>query len=181
MPATLVDATFRAIADAGSIPAVSTSLVRRFSFQVASWSVFRRSRAAFGVVGGGLELALSADLRLASPDTRFSIPAARLGLVYSAEGARLLVDELGAAVAQYERVQEIAGRILSYADLLRAGNVADVEIGRLSTTLCHLGNIAQRLGREVKFDPDTETFGKDEAANAMLVKQYRASYPLPKV
>jgi predicted dehydrogenase len=58
---------------------------------------------------------------------------------------------------------------------------ADVEIGRLSTTLCHLGNIAQRLGREVKFDPATETFGKDEAANAMLVKQYRTSYPLPKV
>src|SRR5437016_7459371 len=33
--------------------------------------------------------------------------------------------ELGAAVAEYERVQEVAGRIISYADLIRAGNVAD--------------------------------------------------------
>jgi predicted dehydrogenase len=30
---------------------------------------------------------------------------------------------------------------------------ADVEIGRMSTTLCHLGNISQKLGRDVRFDP----------------------------
>ncbi|HZT32287.1 MAG TPA: Gfo/Idh/MocA family oxidoreductase [Bryobacteraceae bacterium] len=58
---------------------------------------------------------------------------------------------------------------------------ADVEIGRLSTTLCHLGNIVYHLGRDVRFDPQTETFGDDQAANAMLTKQYRSSYPLPKV
>lgn len=57
----------------------------------------------------------------------------------------------------------------------------DVEIGRLSTTLCHLGNIAHKLGREVRFDPATETFGNDKAANALLKKQYRDKYPLPKV
>ena len=58
---------------------------------------------------------------------------------------------------------------------------ADVEIGRLSTTLCHLGNIAYHLRREVCFDPETETFGNDQAANALLKKEYRASYPLPRV
>ncbi len=58
---------------------------------------------------------------------------------------------------------------------------AHVEIGRLSTTLCHLGNICQRLGRDVRFDPETETFGDDKAANALLSKQYRQSYPMPKV
>ncbi|MCZ2075612.1 MAG: Gfo/Idh/MocA family oxidoreductase [Bryobacteraceae bacterium] len=58
---------------------------------------------------------------------------------------------------------------------------SDVEIGRLSTTLCHLGNISHHLGRDVRFDPKTETFGDDAKANALLKKTYRASYPRPKV
>jgi predicted dehydrogenase len=58
---------------------------------------------------------------------------------------------------------------------------SDVEIGRLSTTLCHLGNISTRLGRDVRFDPKTETFGDDRAANAYLKKTYREPYGVPKV
>ena len=49
--------------------------------------------------------------------------------------ATLSGAELGAAIAAYERMQETAGRIMSYADLLRAGNVADVEIGRFAQTM----------------------------------------------
>ncbi len=58
---------------------------------------------------------------------------------------------------------------------------ADVEIGRLSTTLCHLGNISYHLRRDVKFDPKTETFGDDREANALLEKSYRKGFELPKV
>ena len=58
---------------------------------------------------------------------------------------------------------------------------ADIELGRLSTTICHLGNICCRLGRDVRFDPKTETFGDDKQANALLSKEYRAPYTLPKV
>ena len=58
---------------------------------------------------------------------------------------------------------------------------SDVEIGRLSTTLCHLANISYKLQRDVRFDPETETFGEDRAANALLTKQYRAPYVLPAV
>lgn len=58
---------------------------------------------------------------------------------------------------------------------------ADIELGRLSTTLCHLGNISHRLGRDVIFDPATETFADDKAANAWLTKEYRRPYELPKV
>jgi len=57
---------------------------------------------------------------------------------------------------------------------------ADVEIGRLSTTLCHLGNIAHHLKRDLRFDPKTETFDNAEA-NARLTKTYRDTYPLPQV
>lgn len=58
---------------------------------------------------------------------------------------------------------------------------SDVEIGRLSTTLCHLGNISYRLGRDVHFDPKTETFPGDDEANKLLTKDYRAPYGLPPI
>ena len=58
---------------------------------------------------------------------------------------------------------------------------ADVEIGRQSTMLCHLGNISYKLGRDVKFDPKTETFPGDAEASRMLAKTYREAWPMPKV
>jgi len=58
---------------------------------------------------------------------------------------------------------------------------SDVEIGRLSTTLCHLGNVSYHLGRDVHFDRHTETFGDDHEANKLLSKQYRTGYAPPKV
>ena len=48
-------------------------------------------------IGGGLELALSCDLRLASEDAEVGMPPARLGLVYSHTGLRKFVDAIGAA------------------------------------------------------------------------------------
>jgi hypothetical protein len=58
---------------------------------------------------------------------------------------------------------------------------SDVEIGRLSTTLCHLGNVSYRLGRDVKWDAKTETFPGDKEANRLLTKEYRQPYGLPNV
>jgi predicted dehydrogenase len=58
---------------------------------------------------------------------------------------------------------------------------ADVEIGRLSTTLCHLGNISHHLKRDIRYDAKTETFGDDKEANAYLTKEYRSPYTVPKV
>jgi len=48
--------------------------------------------------------------------------------------ADLSGGELGAAIAAYEKLQEIAGRISSHAELTRAGNVADPEIARFFQT-----------------------------------------------
>src|SRR3712207_7790165 len=40
--------------------------------------------------------------------------------------------------------------------------VADVEIGHRSVSVCHLGAIAVRLGRKLKWDPEKEVFVGDE-------------------
>ncbi len=48
-------------------------------------------------IGGGLELALACDLRVAQEDVRLGMPPARLGLVYSHTGLRRFLQTIGAA------------------------------------------------------------------------------------
>ena len=47
-------------------------------------------------IGGGLELALACDLRLAAGTIALGMPPAKLGLVYSHTGIRKFVDTIGA-------------------------------------------------------------------------------------
>src|SRR5206468_105542 len=48
-------------------------------------------------IGGGLELALACDLRVAAAGARLGMPPARLGLVYSHTGLRKFLDAIGGA------------------------------------------------------------------------------------
>jgi len=47
-------------------------------------------------IGGGLELALSCDLRIAADGILLGVPAAKLGLVYSHTGLRRFLEAIGA-------------------------------------------------------------------------------------
>ncbi len=51
-------------------------------------------------MGGGLAVAMKADIRIASDDSRFGIPAARLGLAYSGGPVRDLVNLVGPSEAK---------------------------------------------------------------------------------
>lgn len=51
--------------------------------------------------------------------------------------------------------------------------ICDVEIGHRSVTVCHLGVIAMRLGRTLKWNPATEQFVGDTAANGWLAREQR--------
>ena len=51
-------------------------------------------------VGGGVQVALSCDIRLAARGTRFGVPAARLGLAYPLEGVIALMQIVGPANAR---------------------------------------------------------------------------------
>jgi enoyl-CoA hydratase/carnithine racemase len=51
-------------------------------------------------IGGGLGLAVCCDLRICSDNSRFAVPAAKLGLGYSYAGLRRLIDVVGPAFAR---------------------------------------------------------------------------------
>jgi predicted dehydrogenase len=56
--------------------------------------------------------------------------------------------------------------------------VSDVEIGHNSLIACHLGNIAYRLGRQVKWDVENERILDDKEAQGYVMKEYRAPWKL---
>jgi len=73
--------------------------------------------------------ALTGDL------ARLADDAAAFHQRYEGKLADLSGAALGAAVETYEGMQELNGRILSYASLVHAGNLADPDIGRFYQTI----------------------------------------------
>ena len=51
---------------------------------------------------------------------------------------------------------------------------AGIVAAHHTATLAHLGNLSARLGRTLKFDPNTETIASDGEANGLLARRYRA-------
>jgi hypothetical protein len=56
--------------------------------------------------------------------------------------------------------------------------IAPPEIAHRSTTICHIGNLALRLGRRLKWDPKSEEFIGDREANTMLAREMRDPWRL---
>lgn len=51
--------------------------------------------------------------------------------------------------------------------------ICEAEIGHRSASICHLGGIALRLGRKLKWDPKREQFVGDREANKFLSRKMR--------
>lgn len=58
----------------------------------------------------------------------------------------------------------------------RAQTVAPAEVGHRSVSIAHLGNIALRLGRKIKWNPAKERIEGDEEAGRMLGRAMRAPW-----
>jgi hypothetical protein len=51
--------------------------------------------------------------------------------------------------------------------------IAPIEQAHRSISICHLGNISLRLGRDLRWDPKEERILGDDAANQMLSRPMR--------
>ena len=75
-------------------------------------------------IGGGLALALTADLRFANAASRFAIPAAKLGIGYEYEGVATLARLIGPSST---RDMLFSARLLHADEALRLGLVNFVD------------------------------------------------------
>ena len=66
----------------------------------------------------------------------------------------------------------------NFLDCIRSGRdpITPVEVGHRSASVCHLANIAMKLHRKLRWDPDEEHFINDEPANRLLSKPIRAPW-----
>lgn len=79
-------------------------------------------------LGGGMGMALNADIRFASSDAQFSVPAALRGIAYAPSGLKQLVDVVGPSVAKDIM---FSGRKLKAEEALRVGlinRIVDPEL-----------------------------------------------------
>lgn len=75
---------------------------------------------------------------------------------------------------------ESKGHHRNFLDALksRQETICPVESAVRSDTICHLSNIAMRLGRKLHWDPEKEEFVNDAEANRMLVRSMRSPWHL---
>ena len=77
----------------------------------------------------------------------------------------------------------VVNHFKNFTDCVRSGRWqdlnADILEGHLSSSLCHLGNIASRLKKTLHFNPREEKFVNDAEADSYLTKMYRAPFLLP--
>jgi enoyl-CoA hydratase/carnithine racemase len=91
-------------------------------------------------MGGGLLTALAADIRIASDDSQFGVPAARLGLGYAFAGTAQLMDLVGSGWAaeilfSARRLDAIEARDIGLINRLVPANRLEDEVMGLARTI----------------------------------------------
>jgi enoyl-CoA hydratase/carnithine racemase len=113
-------------------------------------------------VGGGLELAVSCDLRVAADSIKLAMPPAKLGLVYSHTGIKKFIDTIGAP--RTRELFMVAGRI-DASTAREWGLVNDVVPG------AELQKHALGLAREIAGNAPLSQRGNKRVIAAVLEAQ----------
>jgi predicted dehydrogenase len=92
-----------------------------------------------------------------------------------AEPASLLRSVIGPEEIHLRRSDNHAVHFLECVRSRRE-TVAPAEVAHRSTSLCLLSDIAMRLGRKLRWNPDAETFVDDDEANRFLGRAMRSPW-----
>ncbi|MBA90617.1 MAG: enoyl-CoA hydratase [Phyllobacteriaceae bacterium] len=131
-------ADFSAGADIGEFDTVRRDAQTARAYEQANSDAFTALREApFPVIaaisgicfGGGFGLAAACDLRLATPDATFAVPAARLGLAYPQDA---MIDIVTAAGAQMAKWLTFSAARITAAQALAAGFLLEIEGDRMA-------------------------------------------------
>jgi len=110
-------------------------------------------------IGGGLELALCCDLRVAATPIKLGMPPAKLGLVYSHTGIRTFIDTIGAP--RTRQLFLVGGRI-DAATALSWGLVNELAAAD------QLASIAVALASEIAGNAPLAQAGNKRVIRAVL-------------
>ena len=123
-------------------------------------------------LGGGLEIALACDIRIAAPDTKFALPETGLGLIPGGGGTQRLprLVGLGRALDML-----LTGERIDAAEALRIGLVS-----RLATNTATLREQALEVAARIAARPPTASAYAKEAARAGLEVDLQAGLTLEK-
>jgi hypothetical protein len=104
-------------------------------------------------------------------------------MILGKNGGWRIYEKKGKLREEGKGTPDLAAHHRNFFECIRNGGVphADIHEGHLSASLCHLGNIATRLGRTLTFDPKSERFTGDPEADKMLTRDYRDHWARPKV
>ncbi|MEV6693395.1 enoyl-CoA hydratase/isomerase family protein [Micromonospora sp. NPDC051196] len=105
-------------------------------------------------VGGGCQLAVACDLRIAADDARFGVPPARLGLVYPAPTTRRLARLVGPAAAKHllftsELIDAERALRIGLVDEVLPGDDLAARIDRLTATIVERSQLSVVAAKEI--------------------------------
>ena len=109
------------------------------------------------------------------------------GIAFYGDKGTLIIDDHGWRIedgdgskGKRSRDDGQAQHVQNFLDCVKSREKpnADIEIGHLSTRLCHLGNIAYRTGKKLTFDAANESF-HDAAADSLLAREYSSRFEMP--
>jgi predicted dehydrogenase len=170
-----------ALDDGGETPDVQ-EVIYQFPGFVLTWSV----REVNGMSSGGFDFhGTKGNLSLSRGG--FKVTAEKWATTDDAEetGKKKKVDKDDKKKMTEEMTdpgsEQPVAHVRNFLDCVKSRKRpnADVEEGHLSAILCHLGNIATRLGRSLKWDAEKEEIVGDGDANRWLSKEYRKPWVLP--
>ncbi len=137
------DKHFAASADIKAMIEMNPEQARAFGFTPTFNKIENMTKPTIAAIsgyalGGGLELALVCDLRIASPDAKMGLPEINLGIIPGAGGTQRLPRMIGASRAKELIFQ---GTIIDAGKALEIGLINEIADDPLEAAL----NLAERI------------------------------------
>jgi enoyl-CoA hydratase/carnithine racemase len=130
-------------------------------------------------IGGGLNVAISCDLRIATSNSVFSIPATRLGLGYRYSAMKNLTDLVGPGFA---KDIFFTGRRLDSAEALRIGLInrvsepdgLDAVLAEYTSAICTGAPLTIKAGKRIIRDVLKTDDADMELARALILECFES-------
>jgi enoyl-CoA hydratase len=105
-------------------------------------------------IGGGVNVAIACDMRIASTDSQFAIPAARLGLGYRYSAMKNLVELVGPGVAKdlfftARRIDAAEAKALGLVTRVAAPEALEALLGEYTSALADNAPLTVAAGKAI--------------------------------